>query len=101
MPLLPTLFLFILYGLTMGACLGDCYYTGIGLSKGLVEGNPLNRWLFKKIGQALTTFIEMVAVTFIGGFIAAKSCPAAATFWGIIAVTETVMVIRNRKLLGL
>jgi len=32
------------------AILGDCWYTGIGLSKGFKEGNPINRWLFGKIG---------------------------------------------------
>lgn len=93
--------LFILYGYTITAYLGDSYYTGIGLSKGLTEGNPINRWLFSKIGQALATFIEAVAITFIGLFIASHSYPAAYTYWGIVAAVETYMVWRNRKLLGL
>jgi len=80
--------------------LGDCYYTGIGLSKGLTEGTEWNRWLFGKIGQALTTFLEGAAITLVGGVMAMYSMPAAFIYWGGIAVLETWMVIRNRKLLG-
>ena len=96
-----SLSLFILYICMVVAVLGDCYYTGIGLSKGLTEGNPLNRWLFGKIGQALTCLLEAAFVTFAGGGIAVYSMPAAFIFWGIVAVGETWMVIRNRRLLGL
>jgi hypothetical protein len=92
---------FLLYAYTMVASLGDCYYTGEGLAKGLKEGNPLNHWLFGKIGQAGTTFLELAAVTFISGIIAFYSMPAAFIYLGAIAVTETFMVYRNRKLLGL
>ena len=75
-----SLSLFILYICMVVAVLGDCYYTGIGLSKGLTEGNPLNRWLFGKIGQALTCFLEAAFVTFAGGGIAVYSMPAAFIF---------------------
>ena len=96
-----TLSLVVLYAYMVVAILGDCWYTGIGLSKGFKEGNPINRWLFGKIGQALTTFLEAAAITFTGGFIAMQSMTWAFAYWGGIAVLESIMVFRNRKLLGL
>lgn len=92
--------LFLLYAYMVIAILGDCYYTSIGLAKGFKEANPINRWLFGKIGQALTCFVEGAAVTFTGGFIMSASMPAAFVYWGVIAALETFMVYRNRKLLG-
>lgn len=93
--------LFLLYAYTMVAVLGDTYYTGVGISKGDTEMSPWNRWLFGKIGQAFTCFLEAAFVTFAGGAFAYFSMPAAFIFWGAVAIGETVMVIRNRKLLGL
>jgi uncharacterized membrane protein len=82
------------------AILGDCYYTGIGLAKGFKEANPINRWLFGKIGQALTCFLEAAVITIVGGVIMSFSMPATFVYWGAIAALETFMVYRNRKLLG-
>jgi|SRR5208283_5706050 len=93
--------LFLVYIYAVVAVLGDCWYTGEGIAKGDTEMSPWNRWLFKKIGQALTCFLEGAFVTFAGGAFAYYSMPTAYIFWGAVAIGETVMVIRNRKILGL
>lgn len=90
----------LLYAYLLAACLGDVYYTSIGLSKGGREGNPINRWLFAKLGQAVTAFLEIAAVTFTGVFIASQSMPLAFGYFAGLAVLETSMVYRNRKFLG-
>jgi hypothetical protein len=98
-----TFAVFLIYAYMIIAILGDCYYTGIGLAKGFKEANPINRWLFGKIGQALTCFVEGVAITITGGVImslSGKSMWQTGVYWGAIAVVETIMVYRNRKLLG-
>ena len=95
--------LFLLYAYMVIAILGDCWYTGIGLAKGFKEANPINRWLFSKIGQALTCFLEAAAITITGGVIMSlegKDMPWTFAYWGAIAALETFMVYRNRKLLG-
>ncbi len=95
-----SLSLFILYAYMLVVILGDCWYTGIGISKGFTEGNPLNHWLFPKWGQAFTTWAEAAAVTVVGGVWMAIGMPEAFIFWGGIAALETWMIYRNRKLLG-
>src|SRR5208337_2894345 len=96
-----SLSLFILYVYMLVAILGDTYYTGIGLAKGFKEKNPINRWLFPRLGQALTCFVEAAAITLVGGICIAYSMPLAFGYWGLIAALETWMVYRNRKQLGL
>jgi len=94
---------FLIYAYMLIAILGDAYYTGTGLAKGFKEANPINAWLFPKIGQALTCFLETAAITVTGGVIMSltgKSMWQVAVYWGAIAVLETYMVYRNRKLLG-
>jgi hypothetical protein len=93
--------IFVLYAYMLVAILGDTYYTGVGLAKGLKEMNPINRWLFPKLGQALTCFVEAAAITVVGGVFMAYSMPLAYGYWGLIAALEIWMVYRNRKILGL
>ena len=93
--------LFCSIGAAIVASLFDCYYTGLGIAKGLKEANPINAWLFAKIGQALTAFLEIAAVIWtaglIGGFVSMKGGIAYALG---IAGLETYMAIRGKKLLG-
>lgn len=93
----------ILLLLTLGAIvttLGDFYTTMIALQHGFTEMNPLNRWLFKKIGQPLTAFIELAAVLFLTAILAAKFSVHAAYAYAIgLTAVETVMCVRNYRLL--
>lgn len=97
----PAFTFFLLWAWALVAILGDSYYTGIGLAKGFVEGNPISRWLFKKVGMALTTFIGAVVVMIIGTIFSTQGYVYGDLFLAIVAAAETYMVYRNRKLLGL
>lgn len=79
--------------------LGDGYTTMVGLQHGFTEGNPLSRWLFKKIGQPLTLFVEAVAVLFAIGAVSNYDLNASYAFAGIITAGEAVMCVRNYLLL--
>jgi len=91
--------LFALSASSLLAFLGDGYTTMIGLQHGFKEGNPIARWLFKKIGQSGTLFVESVALLFAIGAISNYDLNAAYAFAGIITAGEAVMFIRNYRLL--
>lgn len=83
----------------LGAVMGDAYTTMVGLQHGFVEGNPLMKWLFKKVGQSFAAFLSAVAVLFLGGLISNYDLTSAYTFLGIITAGEGFQAIRNwRKL---
>jgi hypothetical protein len=90
--------LFGLLGLGLAASLADVYYTQSGMQLGLVEANPLNRFLFKKIGQGLTAFLEIGAFLFGTAILSVKSPAGAFVTAGTVTVSETIMAIRNYKL---
>lgn len=75
--------------------LGDAYSTMIGLQHGYIEQNRLSKWLFAKIGQSLTVFIEGTLVLFIGGTIAAHRLGAGYLYFGIVGGLEMVQALRN------
>lgn len=79
--------------------LGDGYTTIVGLQHGFTEGNPIARWLFKKIGQPLTIFVSAVSVLFLIGLISNYDLNASYAFAGIITAGEAAMVIRNYMML--
>jgi hypothetical protein len=79
--------------------LGDGYTTMIGLQHGFVEGNPLAKWLFKKIGQSFTLFLEGTVLLFAIGAISNYDLNAAYVFAGILTAGEAAMCVRNYKLL--
>jgi hypothetical protein len=87
--------LFALGAYTIIAILADCWTTSLGLAGGLKEMNPINKFLFAKIGQALTTFIEGAAVLFTGVLMSQLSPKAAFVYLGAIATEESVMAVRN------
>jgi hypothetical protein len=91
---------FLVYAAVVFSVYGDSYYTAKGIYKGFKEGNPINRWLFAKIGQALTGFLEGVLITGTGAIMSTYSMPAAFVYFGGIAALESWMIVRNRKLLG-
>ncbi len=87
------------YAWAVLAVIGDFITTAKGLARGFVEANPIDRWLFKKIGQSLTCFIEGTAMTITAAAIGYKSLGASMLFLGIVAGFETFQTIKNyRKL---
>jgi hypothetical protein len=75
--------------------LGDGYTTMIGVQHGFVEGNPIMKFLFSKIGQSLSIFLSAVAVLGIGAVIAAHNLDAGYMYLGIVFAGEGIMVVRN------
>lgn len=90
--------LFALISAGVLAGLGDAYYTFKGFSVGLVEANPVARWLQKKIGNALSTFVAIGAFILTASFASVVSPTAAFVFAGAITALETFNTIRNLKL---
>ena len=90
---------FLLYAFGALAILGDVYTTMQGLKKGLKEANPLNRWLFSKLGISLTGFLEGLAYTGIGLVFASYSWAAGAAYCGLVGAVEAWQYFRNKKLL--
>ncbi len=92
----------ILFALIAGgtvAHLFDAYYTKQGLAKGLKESNPVNAFLFPKIGMELTTFLEGAAFIATALILSTFSGLGAIAYAGFITALETYMAIRNKKLL--
>ncbi len=98
-PLWQSLAFFLLWAYTLAVLLGDYIFTCCGLAAGDVERNLLNRWLFKKWGQAVTSFVDICIVLFVGGGLAYFSIPAALLFFGIVSAEETYICIKNYLLL--
>jgi hypothetical protein len=81
------------------AILADTYTTMIGLQHGFVEGNPLMRWLFKKVGISFATFLVGGFVLIFGAFLTSYSVYGTDVYFGIIAAGEGFQAVRNyRKL---
>jgi hypothetical protein len=91
--------LFILVGASLIAGLADYVTTAIGLGKGGQEMNPINRFLFKKIGQPLTAFIELTLMIFCPILLSTASPVAGfVTAAGFLAL-ESFNAIRNYRLI--
>ncbi len=92
----PQLAALIVLSLTsVATLLGDGYTTMVALQHGFVEGNPVARWLFKKIGQSFTLFAEAVVALFAIGAISNYNLNAAYLFAGILTAGEGAMFLRN------
>lgn len=84
------------------ALLADNYTTMIALQHGMVEGNPLIRWMFKKVGTSFTAFLCGGTILIAGAAMTNYGAAKAATFFGIIAVGEGIRALLNyRKLKAL
>src|SRR5882757_290112 len=90
------LFILIFAGVLAG--LGDAYYTFKGFSVNLVEGNPVARWLQKKLGNAFSTFVAIGAFILTASVMSVVSPTASFIFAGAITAVETFNTIRNYKL---
>jgi hypothetical protein len=94
--------LFFIFAVTaLLAQLADAWYTESGLKKGLVEGNPWNKFLFSKMSVAAATFIDY-SVFIVVATVLFKLAPLAGIFMGAaVTVSETIMALRNKKMAGL
>jgi hypothetical protein len=96
----PQLALLVVLSLTSVLTLmGDGYTTMIALQRGFVEGNPIAKWLFGKIGQQWTLLVESVALLFAIGAISNYNLNMAYTFASIFTAGEAYMCVRNYRLL--
>jgi hypothetical protein len=91
------IFLFFLIAAGIVACVGDYITTVKGLAKGFIELNPINRWLFSKIGQPLTAFIEIAMFVASTLFISVYSGTGSMVYAAGICALETFNTIRNYK----
>jgi mannose/fructose/N-acetylgalactosamine-specific phosphotransferase system component IID len=99
-PFWQSLAFFLLWIYALVSLLGDYIFTCFGLGAGDVERNPLNKLLFKKWGQAVTSAVDIFGVLVIGGLLAILiGIPAALIFFGTIGVGETYISIKNYLLL--
>jgi hypothetical protein len=87
---------------TVLSLLADAYTTMIGLEHGMVEGNPIMKWLFKKVGLSFATFLSSAVVLFIGGFLSNFGLEYSDAYFGIVAAGEGIRALLNyRKLKAL
>lgn len=81
------------------ALLTDAYLTMKGLERGFQEGNPLMRWLFKKVGQSFAAFLSGGTVLILGAALTNYGALPSAAFFGIIGIAESAQAFLNyRKL---
>lgn len=97
----PWLALFGVLVLGLLAIIGDGITTmiGLGANKGFVEGNPIMRWLFSKVGQSFATWLSGAAYLFIGLLIGSKVWLAGMIYSGVVAAGEAYYAIKNYLLL--
>lgn len=97
----PWLALFALIAFGIVTIVGDGITTmvGLGAKKGFVEGNPLARWLFSKIGESLTVWLSAVVYALLAAFIGSKAWGPGMFFAGTVAVSEAFFTIKNYRLL--
>lgn len=94
-----SLALFILVGLGIVACIGDYITTQKGFDAGLIEANPVARWLQKKLGMAQATFVSTAAFIVTAGLLAMLSAKISIAFAASILGIETFNTVRNYLLL--
>jgi hypothetical protein len=90
--------LFALISAGVIAGLGDAYYTFLGFSVGLGEANPVARWLQKKLGNALSTFVAIAFFILVTAFLSVKTPTGAFVVAGAVTALETFNTFRNRSL---
>jgi hypothetical protein len=95
----PWLGFFLACAYAILVVLGDSITTMIGLGKGDVEGNFIERWLFKKVGSSFATFLTGVLFLFSAAAIANANLKAGFLYVGIVSAGETYQTIKNYRLL--
>ncbi len=90
--------LFALISLGVVASLGDAYTTMLGFGVNLVEGNPVARWLQKKLGFGLSAFVAIGAFILTASLLSVPTPVGAFIFAGAITALETFNTIRNYRM---
>lgn len=62
---------------------------------GAVEKNPLNRFLFKKIGMPATTFAEVAVLLVMGCFLASQDLGYGVMFTSIVGGMQAFNLVRG------
>ena len=85
--------------LAASAVVADNYTTAIGLQHGFVEGNPVTRWLIKKVGTSFAGFLLGGTVLISGAFFTNYGAAPAAAVYGIVGTGLGIRAFLNyRKL---
>lgn len=87
--------LFALIGAGVLAGLGDAYTTLKGFDVGMVEGNPVARYLQKKLGFSLSVFVALSAFVLTASIMSVKTPTGAFIFAGAITGLEVFNTVRN------
>jgi hypothetical protein len=81
------------------AVLGDSITTMAGLGKGDVEGNSIERWLFKKVGQSFAAFLTGGGFLLSAAAIANANLKAGFAYVGVVGAYEAYQTVKNYLLL--
>lgn len=87
--------LFALIGAGVLASFGDAYTTLKGFDVGLTEGNPVARYLQKKLGFALSAFLAIGVFILAASLLSVKTPTGAFVFAGAITGLEVFNTVRN------
>jgi hypothetical protein len=86
---------FVVVCLGIIACIGDYITTQKGFDVGMGEANPVSRWLQKKIGLALATFLGTSLFVLSAGVIFMCSQGWGVIFAASVLGIETFNSVRN------
>lgn len=100
-PFWPWFAMFVLIAYGIAACVGDGITTmiGLGAKKGFVEGNPIAKWMFAKIGESLTCWLGAIVYCFTSLIFANINYKAGLVYAGSVAAAETYFAIHNYLML--
>ena len=89
---------FVLFGIACagyGAIVADYILTVEGLAKGLIEANPISKWLFSKIGQPATAFVSACVFTVGIGVFATINLSYGIAFTSAFTAAGIINVVRD------
>jgi hypothetical protein len=97
----PWFILFLLMSCGVVAIVADGITTmkGLGANKGFIEGNPIARWMFAKIGESLTVWLGGVLYLLAGLIIGTNNWAAGMVYCGLVTAAETYFAIHNYLLM--
>jgi hypothetical protein len=93
------MFLLMAYGVVAIIADGITTMIGLGANKGFIEGNPIARWMFAKVGESLTVWLGGAAYLFAGLIIGTHNWAAGMVYTGLVAAAETYFAIHNYLLM--
>lgn len=87
--------LFALISAGVLAGLGDAYTTLKGFDVGLTEGNPVTRWMQKKLGFSLSAFVALGGFLLSAAILSVKTPTGAFVYAGAVTGVEIFNTVRN------